>query len=257
MPEGPEVKRIGENLAKVISGKTLVSVEILSGRYIKKVPGGWNDFKKILPLRIVGAGVHGKFCYWLCDNETFIYSTFGLTGNWSTTCEKHSRVKFTFSDNTEIYFVDTRNFGTLKVVRGKHNMINKLKSLGPDMLSEDVSDSDFIISIRKRDNWGLTKALMDQSVIAGVGNYIKSDSLWLAQISPHRQVSDLSDGELAVLNRSIKQIMRESYQKGGEYNKGEDFFMVYGRQFDIDDNKVIKEETADGRSTYWCPEVQK
>ena len=81
------------------------------------------------------------------------------------------------------------------------------------MLSEDVTDQKFIERLRKKPTWGITKVLMDQSIIAGVGNYIKADSLWLAKISPHKTVADLTDGELAILNRSIKKVIRESYER--------------------------------------------
>ena len=268
MPEGPEVKRIGEGLARAISGKTITKVEILSGRYSKKAPTGWKDLQSALPLKVVGAGVHGKFCYWLCDNEIFIYSTLGMSGSWNRKAKKHARLKFSFSDNTEVHYNDPRNFGTIKVVLGKHTLIKKLKSLGPDMLAEDVTDQKFIERLRKKPTWGITKALMDQSVVAGVGNYIKADSLWLAKISPHKTVADLSDGDLAVLNRSIKKVIRESYESGGatiksysgfdeedgEYGRR---FLVYGQESDPDGNEVIREETDDKRTTHWCPEVQK
>ena len=256
MPEGPEVKRIGEKLAKLISGKTLVAIEIISGRYIKKAPSGWKEIKQQLPIKIVGPGVHGKFLYWICSNENFVFNTLGLSGNWSNVSNKHSRIRFDFSDGTSGFFSDQRSFGTIKFVRGKHQMLDKLKSLAPDMLSEDISDQKFIKHIRRKATWEITKALMDQSVFAGIGNYIKADSLWLAQISPHRTVADISDGELAVLNRSIKQIMGESYS-GAVLNNYPSKFLIYGKTIDIDGNKIIKEETADKRTTYWVPEVQK
>lgn len=268
MPEGPEVKRIGEGLARAISGKTIIEANILSGRYAKKQPSGWNHISASVPLRVIGAGVHGKFLYWLCDNETFFYSTLGMTGSWNKKPKKNARLEFKFSDGTAVYYNDARNFGTFKVVKGKQNLIDKLTSLGPDILAEDVTDELFIESLRKKSNWGITKALMDQSVICGVGNYIKADSLWLAKINPHKTVSELTDGELSILNRSIKKIIRESYESGGatiksysgfddedgEYGRR---FLVYGQDTDPDGNEVIREETADKRNTHWCPAVQK
>ena len=74
MPEGPEVKRIGENLARLISGKTLENIDILSGRYIKKPPSGWTEIQQQLPTKVIGPGVHGKFLYWICSVETFIFN---------------------------------------------------------------------------------------------------------------------------------------------------------------------------------------
>ena len=123
MPEGPEVKRIGMQLARAISNKTLVEAKLVSGRYTKKEPSGWTDLQTRFPLRIIGAGVHGKFIYWLCDNEVFIYSTLGMTGAWQSTQKKHTRLSFKFSDGSSVFYNDQRNFGTIKVVFGKQNLI--------------------------------------------------------------------------------------------------------------------------------------
>ena len=135
------------------------------------------------------------------------------------------------------------------------------------MLAQDVSDEAFIDRVRTRPEWQITNALMKQSIVAGVGNYIKAESLWLARISPHRQVKDISDIELSNLNRSIKQVMHESFASGGatirtyenfdgtsgEYNRK---FLVYNQKTDPDGNEVIKELTEDKRMTHWCPAVQ-
>jgi len=268
MPEGPEAKRIGLGLAQAASGKIIKKIEILSGRYSKKEPTGYDMFNSHLPLKVVGVGVHGKFIFWICENEKFIWSTLGMSGSWNLKPNKYTRIKFEFLDNSSVYYNDVRNFGTIKFVNGKHKMIDKLESLGPDMLSQEVNDKLFINSLRSKDDWQITKVLMDQSIIAGVGNYVKADSLWLAKISPLRKVSELSDKELSVLNRSIKSVLKESFESGGATintykdfdDESEDYgrkFLVYSQKIDPDGNKIIKEETDDGRSTYWVPEVQK
>ena len=268
MPEGPEVKRIGLGLAEAASGKTIANINIVSGRYLKKDPGGYQMFISHLPLKVVGVGVHGKFIFWICENEKFIWSTLGMSGSWSSKSTKHTRIKIEFTDSSSVYYNDVRNFGTIKFVNGKHKMIDKLESLGPDMLSQEVDDNLFIKSLRVKNNWQITKALMDQSIVSGVGNYVKADSLWLAKISPLRKVSELSDKELSVLNRSIKSVLKESFESGGAtISTYKDFdgesgdygrkFLVYSQKKDPDGNDIIKEETDDGRSTYWVPEVQK
>ena len=267
MPEGPECKRFAEDLAKRVSGRTIVSVDVLSGRFINKSPSGLEDFKGILPISVIGAGVHGKFIYWILNDEYSIWSTLGMTGQWTSDETDHSRVRFNLSDGA-VFFNDQRNFGTLKFVRGKFQLIEKLKSLGPDMLSSDVDDATFVERFRRHPTWEITKVLMDQSVIAGVGNYIKADSLWLARISPKRKVVDLLDDELFRLNHAIQQIMRESYQSGGASIKSyrtfdglegkySSKFLVYNQTHDPDGNEVIKETTEDNRTTHWVPSVQK
>lgn len=267
MPEGPECKKYGEDLAKRVSGKTLVSIDVLSGRFVNKPPSGLSDLMKTLPISVVGAGVHGKFIFWILNDEYSIWSTLGMTGQWSSSETDHSRVRFNLSDGP-VYFNDQRNFGTLKFVRGKFQLIEKLKSLGPDMLSSEVDNETFFTRIRKHPDWEITKTLMDQSIVAGVGNYIKADSLWLSRISPKRKVESLSNEELSRLNHAIQQIMRESYQSGGASIKtyrtfdgleGEysNRFLVYNQTHDPDGNVVIKETTEDNRTTHWVPDVQK
>ena len=242
-------------MAERVSGRKLESIEILGGRYKDKLPGGLHDFRKQLPLEVVGAGVHGKFIYWILKDELSIWCTLGMTGGWSNELQKNSRVVFELNDG-ELYFNDMRNFGTLKFVRGKFKLIEKLKSLGPDMLAEDVSDTLFTERLKKYPDWPVVNVLMSQGVIAGVGNYIKAESLWIAKISPSRLVHDLSSEEFSNLNKAIKQVMKESYESGKDdgYSRK---FMVYNQKTDPEGNEVIREMTADKRTTHWCPAVQK
>ena len=267
MPEGPEVRKYGQSLAEAVSQKVLQRVNILSGRYTKKPIPGTLEIINTLPAKITGVGVHGKFLYWMLKNDFYVWNTLGMTGGWSPEKRKHSRVEFCLDDGTHVYFNDQRNFGTLKFVKGRHALIQKLKSLGPDMLASDVCDEKFTEKIRSKSKWTITKALMDQSVVAGVGNYVKADALWLSGLSPHRTVSSLTEEELSLLNRSIKKVLRESFRSGGatirtyenfDGSSGEyaQRFLVYNQKRDPNGNVVIKEKTPDGRTTHWVPNVQ-
>ena len=268
MPEGPEVKRMAVDLCENFSGKTLSEIQILSGRYSKKPAEGLDTAVEKLPLKIVGVGVHGKFLYILTSSGHNIWSTLGMTGQWSSQKNKHSRIEFRTTANDTFYFNDQRNFGTIKFVYGPNVLKNRLEKLGPDMLSEDVSASLFVERMRKKEKWNITKALMDQSVIAGVGNYIKAESLWLAGMNPLKHVSEFTDYELIVLCSAIQDIMKTSYEHGGatflthknfsglpgDYSSR---FLCYNRKLDAEGNKVIKTKTPDGRTTHWAPDKQK
>lgn len=268
MPEGPEVKRFGTDLAKAVSGKRISSIEVMSGRYTKKPLPGLDALVDQLPARVIGVGVHGKFLYWIMDNSYFLHSSLGMTGHWGREPHKHSRVKIGFDDNTHVYYTDQRNFGTLKFVYGKSALAKKIEKLGPDMLSEDVTHFKFADRVRRKKNWSIAKAIMDQSVIAGVGNYVKAEALWRAEISPHRQVGTLTDIELYTLNDCIKSVLRDSYSTGGatirtyktfDGSEGQYArrFAVYNQKEDPNGLEVIKEKTTDGRTTHWVPKVQK
>jgi formamidopyrimidine-DNA glycosylase len=267
MPEGPEVRIIGEDLAKKVSSRNIVSIEVLSGRYVKKSLPGLDHASSNVPLSIVGVGVHGKFIYWITRNDIFLYNTLGMTGRWSDKRSDHSRVAFHLSDGRAVYFEDQRNFGTLKFVVGRENLIKKLEGLGPDLLSGNVTNEEFISCVRKKKKWAICKALMDQSVVAGVGNYVKAEALWRSRISPHRAVSDMSDQDLNILKKCCQEVLHESYSSGGasiktyvrpdgsagQYNQR---FAVYNQKVDPDGNNVVKEQTEDGRTTHWVPSIQ-
>ena len=267
MPEGPEVRRFGLDLAKSVSNRKLLSVKIMSGRYVKNLPEGFEEFCDACPLTILAVGVHGKFLYWLLEDERSVWNTLGMSGQWSMSPTKHARAEFRL-DEFSIYYNDTRNFGTLKFVQGKVPLIEKLESMGPDLLSEPCDDEVFKQRIRTKITKTVAQAIMDQGVVAGVGNYIKSDSLWLAGISPHRKVSTLTDIDLVRLNQAIRTIMVSSFESGGATirsyrnlngNSGEygSKFLAYNRKVDEDGNEIIKEKTKDGRTTHWSPVRQR
>ena len=267
VPEGPECRRIAEDLAKVVSGKKITNIEILSGRYVKKEISGLSRFRDCLPIGIAGAGVHGKFIYLICEKEYSIWNTLGMSGSWKTEESNYSRIRLDLSDRTSVYFDDMRNFGTIKIVAGKHQLIEKLQSLGPDMLNSDIDHPEFIRRLRKKNSSNICKVLMDQCVISGVGNYLKADSLWDAKIYPFANVADLSDSELSDLCDSIKKVISASYEStdtaiqtysAGEYEKGNysSRFLVYNMKTDQMGNEVVKSMTPDGRKTHWSEKVQ-
>jgi DNA-formamidopyrimidine glycosylase len=216
------------------------------------------------PLEIENIGCKGKFIYWTFkDTDTVLFNTLGMSGSWSNV-PRHARVSFSTSVG-EIYFNDPRNFGTLKFTN-RSTLARKLRSLGPDMLSEPVTLGEFSAALRKAAGATLPEALMDQSILSGVGNYLKSDSLWLAGLSPHRRVSDLSDSETRRLYESVRSTIRTAYECGGstiltyrgfDGAEGGHVHLVYGRRTDPNGETVINETTSDGRTTWWCPTVQK
>jgi len=266
MPEGPECRRMALQLSEEVTSKKLIDIVVESGRYIKKPIGGMTEILSETPLRIRGAGVHGKFIFFLLDQEWSIWNTLGMTGGWSRTKGKHARVRLVLEDGP-IFFNDTRNFGTLKFVQGKQPIIDKLNSLGPDLLAEECPDDIFICNLRGKDKKTIAEALMDPSVVSGVGNYVKAEALYLAKISPHRIVSSLTNSELCDLNAATRSVLVNSFESGGAtlqayqdfYGEAGDAtqrFAVYGRKSDPEGREIVKEQTKDGRTTHWVPTVQ-
>lgn len=266
MPEGAEVKIIGEGLSKFVGSRSLVSVTPLSGRYTKKPIDGLDAAG--LPAKVLGVGVKGKLIFWMFENDSFALSTLGMTGTWSQRETRHARIRFDFDQGEPVFFVDSRNFGTFKFIRGRSNFLQKLNSLGPDMLSENVSLSTFQERLLKYSERTLPEVLMDQTVICGVGNYVKAEALWRARLSPHRTVSTLTESDMSNLCDSVKEVLRLAYRGRGasirDYrdangDEGEATleFAVYGLKKDPMGNSIVREETLDGRVTHWSPGWQK
>ena len=252
----------------MLTDRTIIGVQILSGRYSRKPFDGHADLVSELPKRVVGAGCHGKFIYILLDGgDSSIWSTLGMTGYWSESASNHARVCLSLDNGADIYYNDTRSFGTLKWSQGRRALAQKLKSLGPDMLAGDVSHEKFQSVMMKYPKKTLPEVLMDQRVISGVGNYVKADSLWLSGLSPHRKVDSLCQEEFELLNNSIKRVLRSSYESQGATIKSYKGFndesggygeklLCYGRKKDEDGEEIIREETLDGRTTWWVPTRQ-
>jgi len=258
---------VSDGIRNYILGRSIVNVQILSGRYTKKNPEGWENLNHFLNIKISEVGCKGKFIFISLDNGKHIFNTLGMTGTWSAVERKNSRIRFDLDDGGRIYFNDMRNFGTLKLIDKKDSLAAKLKTLGPDMLAEDVSDAVFIRSIKKK-NRTLAEALMDQAIISGVGNYLKSECLYFSRLSPHREINALSEDELKTLNSVIKNVIRKSYETGGatiytfsglDGQKGDYSrrFAVYNQLKDPEGREIKREKTKDGRTTFWIPEIQK
>jgi len=266
MPEGPEVKRVVDFLSK-FDGCFLHDVEILSGRYSRHGPfSGFYDLKKFLPLKILNVNCHGKFIYFYFSNDASLWCTLGMSGAWLNHRRKHSRVRLKINDS-DVWFDDVRNFGTLKFVTDMSLLAKKLSKLGHDPLKRELDCPHFKEVIKKKKKKTIAQVLMDQSVVAGVGNYLKAEILYASGVSPHRTCESLTDKELGRICKHTNQIMHTSYNSGGatiltykdENGIPGSFsrrFMVYNQKQDLLGNEVIRETTKDKRTTHWVPKVQ-
>lgn len=284
MPEGPEVKRSADYLSKLLVGQRLRSVGVHThggggGRYAKAPPEGMAELLAVLKdtsLPIEEVSCKGKFMYWTFRPGWTMWCTYGMSGQWTTQKpDKHTALTM-WTDRSDgtgllaINFRDPRHFGTVKFLHEPGGELTqaKLDSLGPDMLGDPPDERQFRVALNRRNQKTLAEVMMDQGVISGVGNYIKAEALYLAELSPHRVVCDLSSIEIERLRTQIINVMKASYNTGGatistyrnvDGTKGgaQRRFAVYGNQTDPIGNSVVKEETKDGRTTHWVPAIQK
>lgn len=274
MPEGPELAYSRDRLKKLIEGKTLSDVAAgLSGRYSKSAPTGMGEFKaKIMssgPPTVEVIQTHGKFMWWTLrfpDEAWYMHCTYGMSGGWFTSPTKHTAFVVEHGAG-QLFFNDQRHFGTLKFLNDGRQHAKKLASLGPCILGGALTPGIFAKNILRKPTRTIAEALMDQSVVAGVGNYLKAETLYRAGISPWRIVSDITTEEYVGLCDHVVKVSRQSYLSqgatistyrtpDGSVGTTQFDFLVYSRESCPKGHAVKREETPEGRTSHWCPVCQ-
>lgn len=276
MPESAEVRLMMDQVVRLLQGRVLSRLEIRSGKYLTNKThldrSCLTELQANLPRRAVAVRTRGKFGWIEFDNGTALSITFGMSGAIRLHDEAHCHIAF-YVDGAEtpaFYYCDPRNFGNLKWMR-MADLVRKVdKDLGIDILDDLVDQATVIKQWRKygkgkSDN--IVVALMNQKILAGVGNYIKSETLYATRTSPMAKVSQLSDHHLYSMYLAAHKIAREAYEargaslytyRGSTGEKGDfqDLLKVYNRSHDPEGRAVIKLDTPDKRTTYYVPEYQ-
>lgn len=181
-----------------------------------------------------------------------------------------TRVEMQFDDGSKLFFNDQRKFGWIKCV--PTNLVGEMdfmKKVGPEPLEDAFTADAFIPRMRRRNGTTVKAAILDQTVLAGVGNIYADESLWGARIHPTRRVRDVSDAELVELLKEIKYTMSLSIEKGGSTNKNyvdaegnKGSYMTFARVFRRegqpcnDCDEVIVKIRCAGRGTHVCEVCQ-
>ena len=264
MPEGPEVKIVADYLNNHLKDKEIISFKYCSDPYKEKYEDIIKKLNTYTPLRFKNVFCIGKTSFMELGEEKFFSYHLGMTGNWTKNKEKHTHLSIKTNDETSIYFHDTRRFGNIKIIN-KVDLESKYFK-ARDLLNYNTSikeNTDFLITNIKS-NIEICKILLNQKYFCGVGNYLKSEILYMAKIHPHKKWGDLSRNEIHKICKYAKSIIIDAYEHGGAELR--DFknpdkesklqLMAYGKEKDLQGKKIISSITKDNRRTYWCPEIQ-
>ena len=283
MPELPEVETIRKNLIPKICRKVIADVVVLEpkqfiGNKNLIIQGLVEDITrrgKILTIKIKKPGknflylnIHLKMSGQLLyaeNKDNAVYKNIIPKTNSFKLPTTTTRVIIIFSDNSALFFNDLRKFGWIKISR--ETMITK----GTDVLSPEFT-LEKLGNLIKSVNKPIKVFLMDQSMIAGIGNIYANDALFIAGIDPQRKTQSLSHVEIKRLFKSINKVIKEGLKLRGSSAKDESYilpdgsrgsyqkhFRVYERENQpcLVCQKKIKRIKQGGRSTYFCPNCQK
>jgi formamidopyrimidine-DNA glycosylase len=185
---------------------------------------------------------------------------------------KHTRIRFFDNNNNELRYIDVRSFGQMWWIKqglSPNKVIKGLGSLGPEPFSKDF-DTKYLKSVISKRTKSIKAILLDQTIVAGIGNIYADESLYSAGISPFREARTIKKYELIKLKESIVTVLNKSIGSGG--TTFSDFRDLEGENgnFGLQTNvyrrtgkecrkcgNLIKRQKITGRSTHWCPRCQK
>jgi formamidopyrimidine-DNA glycosylase len=184
--------------------------------------------------------------------------------------DKSTRVTLTFEDGTKLFFNDQRKFGWMRLMPTAEIMNTPfMLKVGPEPLSTEFTAHQFMQRLARRPKTNIKAAILDQSVIAGVGNIYADESLWGAKINPNRLVSNLTEDEMTLLYTEIRSVMNLSIEKGGSSNSTyvnaegkRGSYMDFARVFRREGlecprcGTIIEKTRVAGRGTHICPMCQ-
>ena len=296
MPELPEVETIVRGLAPELSGRAIAGVQVYypgalvrpcggesrlstadDGGFAARVTGrAIRNVRRRAKLLLMGLG--SQSASMAEDVDLLLAVHLKMTGSlWippkpaggaSKNPDSHTRIVFSLDDGRELHFRDPRKFGYCLALSPAELAADPFFStLGPEPL--EVSDSDFAGLLRPR-NRNIKALLLDQTVIAGVGNIYADESLFRAGIRPQRRGAELSLSSLKRLHAGLQDVLRQAIAENGSSfrdfvdHKGDsgafqNLFRVYGRggQPCAACGQPLASAVVAGRTTVWCPRCQK
>ena len=287
VPELPEVETVRSGLASLIIGKTLKKAEALNPSSFPNAPADVNNFlqgasvvavKRRAKVLIINLSTNYSLVIHLKMTGQLVYVSslqrFGA-GHPSdslvnTLPDKSTRVDLAFTDNSHLFFNDQRKFGWVKLMpTDEVASLPFMQKVGPEPLEDNFTVEVFATRLKRRPNTTIKAALLDQTVLAGVGNIYADESLWGAFIHPARKVSSLSLSEISLLHQEVRFVMNLSIEKGGSSNQNyvnaegkKGSYMDFARVFRRNGltcprcQTTIEKLRVAGRGTHICPTCQ-
>ena len=277
MPELPEVETVKRGLQSSVEGRRLTSVETRRADLRAPFP---EDFEnRLTGRRVERLWRRAKYIMADLDGGETLVIHLGMSGRIRVYKQaaddigqgKHDHVVFETDAPARIVFTDHRRFGLMTIVETRSIESHKLfKDLGIEPLSKQFR-ADYLKRVLKGKKTPIKSALLDQRVIAGLGNIYACEALWRSRISPKRRAARLKDANLNVLSRAIKEVLmqalgaggsslRDHRQTNGELGYFQNAFAVYDREGEPCMRRgcdgTITRIVQSGRSTFYCPSCQ-
>ncbi|WP_027333019.1 DNA-formamidopyrimidine glycosylase [Mycoplasmopsis gallinarum] len=272
MPEMPEVVTVTKALQSKIKNKTIKDVQVYREKMLKNASiaefSAFLKNEKILNIKNLG-----KHIIFELSNEKYLLSHLRMTGKYFThkylrNLTKHDYLVFIFDDDSALYYNDARQFGTFYIKTQDDLFVGKpLENLAKE--PNKTSLDEFYQKLQKR-KIPIKNALLDQSIILGIGNIYANEILFASQINPFKKANELSLTEVQTILKNSQMILDRAIELGGssiqsyssvdgikgQYQNELKVHMRENQECQICHNKIERVEIGQ-RSTYFCPVCQK
>ena len=259
MPELPEVERAARALSRAALGKTIAGVRAIHPALRRKLSP--TRARAAKGKRIQTIERRGKHQLLGLDSGDTLVVHFRMNGDWeigktADALDRFTRAVIELDDGTRISLVDRRALSSITLDKQGSSSLPKL---GKEA-SDKTLDADYLAEVLQRRKIPIKPALMDQSVLAGLGNIYVAEALWEAELDPRQPAAKLSREKLARLVDAIRLVLSPRRRRPGRYTdtRGRDRFAVYDREGKICRRcgGSIQRIVQAGRSTYFCPDCQ-
>jgi formamidopyrimidine-DNA glycosylase len=283
MPELPEVEVVRKGLAKHVKNRKISNAKVRNNRALRNFEFSSKTFEKTVSgFTINSVERRGKFLWMTLKNSSQAISAhLGMSGQMLMVKKDekpstHARVTFDFSDTkSSLHFIDQRTFGWVNLeelveAKDKRLVPQSVLHISPDLF-EETFDLDKTISNIKRRKTGIKQALLNQEIVAGIGNIYADEALWLAKTHWADVCENLSEKKINEILISAKEVMAKALEKGGtsfddlyidvngESGYFENELNAYGREGERCyrcDLEMVREAFSNNRSSTICPNCQ-
>jgi formamidopyrimidine-DNA glycosylase len=280
MPELPEVETVKRGLAPVLEGRRILRAVARRPDLRFPLPDGFGQ--RLTGRTVASVRRRAKYLLIELDDGVTLIAHLGMTGSFrifeknAPPLEKHDHVIFSTDQGAEIRFNDPRRFGFMDLAEaGQLDTHSMLANIGPEPLGDDFDASRLKQALKGR-RTPIKSALLDQSVVAGLGNIYVCEALFMAGISPKRIAATITAKRATKLYKSIVDVLQRAIvaggssisdhrQPNGELGYFQHSFAVYGRQGEacpgcdcrLNSTGGIKRIQQAGRSTFYCTKRQR
>lgn len=276
MPELPEVEVVRRGLDRGLVGRRIQEVGVEHPRALRRHLGGAADFRaRLVGRTVVAACRRGKYLWLPLDSGDALTAHLGMSGQLLVADPRaaspvHLRVWMTFADGgPALRFVDQRTFGALLVDPGGARLPSVVAHIARDPLDPDFDPARASAALRRR-RTGVKRALLDQTLVSGIGNIYADEALWRAGLHYARATDRLVPGQVRDLLAAVRDVLTESLEAGGTsfdalYVSAEGVSGLFERDLAVYGRAglpcrrcgtPLRREPFMNRSSYLCPRCQ-